>query len=150
MASIGKSLKTAQGALNMGTGLLGLYSAANPGEAKETAKYAGIMNNLSSIGTSIGNSSISNGVGGSEKDVIKSTPEAQPTALLRNGKGNKECAHCKHMEKYMSGSDMMKKYKDAKGKQIKMHSNKPKASDKKLATEYYAKGVEKEYKDGKC
>lgn len=136
MASIGKSLKTAQGALNMGTGLLGLYSAANPGEAKETAKYAGIMNNLSSIGTSIGNS--------------LSTPEAQPTALLRNGKGNKECAHCKHMEKYMSGSDMMKKYKDGKGKQIKMHSNKPKASDKKLATEYYAKGVEKEYKDGKC
>ena len=50
----------------------------------------------------------------------------------------------------MSGSDMMKKYKDGKGKQIKMHSNKPKASDKKLATEYYAKGVEKEYKDGKC
>ena len=150
MASIGKSLKTAQGALNMGTGLLGLYSAANPGEAKETAKYAGIMNNLSSIGTSIGNSFISNGVEGSAKDVIKSTPETQPTALLRNGKGNKECAHCKHMEKYMSGSDMMKKYKDGKGKQIKMHSNKPKASDKKLATEYYAKGVEKEYKDGKC
>ena len=150
MASIGKSLKTAQGALNMGTGLLGLYSAANPGEAKETAKYAGIMNNLSSIGTSIGNSSISNGVEGSEKDVIKSALEAQSIALLRNGKGNKECAHCKHMEKYMSGSDMMKKYKDAKGKQIKMHSNKPKASDKKLATEYYAKGVEKEYKDGKC
>jgi len=146
MASIGKSLKTAQGALNMGTGLLGLYSAANPGEDKETAKYAGIMNNLSSIG----NSFISNGVEGSGKDVIKSTPEAQPTALLRNGKGNKECAHCKHMEKYMSDSDMMKKYKDGKGKQIKTHSNKPKASDKKLATEYYAKGVEKEYKDGKC
>jgi len=134
MASIGKSLKTAQGALNMGTGLLGLYSAANPGEAKETAKYSGIMNNLSSIANSVASS----GVEGSE------------TALFRNGKGNKECAHCKHMEKYMSDSDMMKKYKDGKGKQIKMHSNKPKASDKKLATEYYAKGVEKEYKDGKC
>ena len=133
MASIGKSLKTAQGALNMGTGLLGLYSAANPGEAKETAKYSGIMNNLSSIANSVASS----GVEGSE------------TALFRNGKGNKECAHCKHMEKYMSDSDMMKKYKGGKGKQIKMHSNKPKASDKKLATEYYAKGVEKEYKDGK-
>ena len=133
MASIGKSLKTAQGALNMGTGLLGLYSAANPGEAKETAKYSGIMNNLSSIANSVASS----GVEGSE------------TALFRNGKGNKECAHCKHMEKYMSDSDMMKKYKDGKGKQIKMRSNKPKASDKKLATEYYAKGVEKEYKDGK-
>ena len=146
MASIGKSLKTAQGALNMGTGLIGLYSAANPGEAKETAKYAGIMNNLSSIG----NSFTSNGGEGGEKDVIKSIAESKLIALLRNGKGNKECAHCKHMEKYMSDSDMMKKYKDGKGKQIKMHSNKPKASDKKLATEYYAKGVEKEYKDGKC
>jgi len=146
MASIGKSLKTAQGALNMGTGLLGLYSAANPGEAKETAKYSGIMNNLSSIANSVASS----GVEESAKDVIKSIPEAQLIALLRNGKGNKECAHCKHMEKYMSDSDMMKKYKDGKGKQIKMRSNKPKASDKKLATEYYAKGVEKEYKDGKC
>ena len=138
MASIGKSLKTAQGALNMGTGLLGLYSAANPGEAKETAKYAGIMNNLSSIGNSV----ISNG--------LESTPEAQPTALLRNGKGNGECLHCKHMEKYMKEQDIAKKYRDGKSASTKLHKVKPKASDKKLAEEYYAKGVEKEYKNGKC
>ena len=138
MAQLGNTFKKAQGALNMGTGLLGLYSAANPGEDEKTSKYAGIMNNLSSIGNSV----ISNG--------LESTPEAQPTALLRNGKGNGECLHCKHMEKYMKEQDIAKKYRDGKSASTKLHKVKPKASDKKLAEEYYAKGVEKEYKNGKC
>lgn len=133
MAQLGNTFKKAQGALNMGTGLLGLYSAANPGEDEKISKYAGIMNNLSSIGNSV----ISNGLGGS-------------TALLRNGKGNGECLHCKHMEKYMKEQDIAKKYRDGKSASTKLHKVKPKASDKKLAEEYYAKGVEKEYKNGKC
>ena len=146
MAQLGNMFKKAQGVLNMGTGLLGLYSAANPGEDEKTSKYAGIMNNLSSIGNSV----ISNGLGGSKEDVVKSAPEAQPTALLRNGKGNGECLHCKHMEKYMKEQDIAKKYRDGKSASTKLHKVKPKASDKKLAEEYYAKGVEKEYKNGKC